>query len=117
MNPDLKTIIKAADSKHAANIQVLDIREISIISDYFIIMSGDTNRQVQAIANEIIDQAKKNDVVVNRVEGLSEAQWVVIDLGDYLVHIFDQESYEYYQLYRLWSNAKNIDVSDLIVEN
>ncbi|MDR0899984.1 MAG: RsfS/YbeB/iojap family protein, partial [Lactobacillaceae bacterium] len=57
MNNELETIIKAADSKRAANIQVLDIRELSIISDYFIIMSGETQRQVQAIANEILDKA------------------------------------------------------------
>lgn len=117
MNPELEMIIKAADSKRAANIQVLDIRELSIISDYFIIMSGETNRQVAAIANEILDQVKTNNYTVSRVEGLSEAQWVVLDLGDFIVHIFDEENYEFYQLYRLWNNAKEVDVSQLIIED
>ncbi|MDR0899363.1 MAG: ribosome silencing factor [Lactobacillaceae bacterium] len=117
MNNELETIIKAADSKRAANIQVLDIRELSIISDYFIIMSGETQRQVQAIANEILDKAKENNFPISRVEGLSEANWVVLDLGDYIVHVFDEDSYEFYELYRLWNTAKPVDVSEYIVED
>ncbi|MDR2660954.1 MAG: ribosome silencing factor [Lactobacillaceae bacterium] len=117
MEPQLETIIKAADAKRAENISVLNISEISIIADYFIIMSAETKRQVQAIANEIIDNLKEKNYQLDNVEGLSEARWVVIVAGDFVVHIFDQESYDFYQLYRLWEQAKQVDVSSLITEN
>jgi ribosome-associated protein len=117
MDKQLIEIIKAADSKRAENISVLDIRQQTIIADYFVIMSAETKRQVKAIADEIQDKMKENGFTINRVEGLTEARWIVLDLGDYVVHIFDDESYEFYQLYRVWDQAEQVDVSEYITEN
>lgn len=110
----LERIVKAADSKKAEQLVALDIQELSIISDYFLIASADTGRQVQAIGNEIIDELNRQGVAPLRVEGLAEADWVLLDYGDVVVHLFKTESRSYYKLEHLWHGAKTVDVSKWI---
>ncbi|ABJ56827.1 ribosome silencing factor [Oenococcus oeni] len=110
----LEKIVQIADGKKAENLIALDIRDLSIISDYFLIASADTGRQVQAIAEEIIDQLHKKGISVSHVEGLGEDDWVLLDYGDVVVHLFTTEKRDYYKLEHLWSEAKTVDLSDWI---
>ncbi|MFT9266797.1 ribosome silencing factor [Oenococcus sp.] len=107
----LERIVTAIDSKKAERIVALDIQNISFISDYFVIASADTSRQVKAIANELIDQLSQTGRAPLQIEGLSQGDWVLIDFGDIVVHLFTSEQRDYYKLEHLWSDAKTIDVS------
>ena len=101
----LELVVKAADSKRAEDIVALDVQKVSLLADYFVICHGNSDKQVQAIANEIIDEAHKNQVEVKRVEGKETARWILIDLGDVVVHAFHGEEREFYNLEKLWSDA------------
>lgn len=101
---------KAADDKRAEDIVVLNVEEISLVADYFIICEGNNEKQVQAIAREIKAKAEEAGIHVNRLEGLDKARWVLIDLGDVVVHVFHYEERNYYNLERLWGDAPREDV-------
>lgn len=113
-NPLLKIVVKAADSKHAEDILVLDMRGISLVADHFIICHGNNDKQVQAIAREIREKAEENGYTVKRVEGFDEARWILVDLGDMIVHVFHREERHYYNLERLWADAPLVDVGSVL---
>jgi len=98
----------AAEEKQATDIVVLDMRAVSSVSDYFLICAGNTDRQTRAIADEIKTRLKEKGVPCSHIEGESEGHWIVIDFLDVLVHVFAQETREYYQLERLWGDAHKI---------
>jgi ribosome-associated protein len=100
--------VKAAEEKKAENIIVMDISELSVIAEYFIICHGNNERQVQAIVTEIRDQAYKNGYNVRGIEGAEEGRWVLIDLGDVVVHVFHREEREFYNIERLWGDARTV---------
>lgn len=106
----LLTAVEAADDKKAENIIVLNMKGISLIADYFVICHGNSDRQVQAIADEIKDKAHENGFPLKRVEGFEEARWVLVDLGDVVVHVFHRDERNYYNLERLWGDAPIVDV-------
>ena len=112
----LEMVVKAADGRRAEDIVALKVDEISPMADYFVIMTGGSNRQVQAIANAIIEAAHENGVDIKSVEGKQEAQWVLIDLGDVVVHVFREETRHYYNLEKLWSDAPLVDLSEWVKE-
>lgn len=101
----LMTAVKAADDKRAEDILVLNMKGISLIADYFIICHGNSDKQVQAIAREIREKALEQGTDLKRMEGFDEARWVLIDLGDVVVHVFHKEERSYYNLERLWGDA------------
>ncbi|MFT8322373.1 MAG: ribosome silencing factor [Bacillus sp. (in: firmicutes)] len=101
----LLTAVKAADDKRAENIIALDMKGISLVSDYFIICHGNSDKQVQAIAGEIKDKCAEIGVNVKRLEGYQEAKWILVDLGDIVVHVFHRDERSYYNLERLWGDA------------
>ena len=101
----LMTAVKAADDKRAEDIMVLNMKGISLIADYFIICHGNSDKQVQAIAREIREKALEEGYNLERMEGFDEARWVLIDLGDVVVHVFHKEERSYYNLERLWGDA------------
>jgi ribosome-associated protein len=101
--------VRAAESKKAADIKVLDLTGITSFTDYFVVCTGSNPRQVQAISDEITLQLKAHGELPLSVEGYSQAEWVLIDYADFLVHIFSPKAREYYSLERLWRNAKLID--------
>lgn len=101
----LMTAVKAADDKRAEDIMVLNMKGISLIADYFIICHGNSDKQVQAIAREIREKALETGYDIQRMEGFDEARWVLIDLGDVVVHVFHREERSYYNLERLWGDA------------
>lgn len=108
----LHTVVKAADDKRAEDIVVLNMEGISLIADYFIICHGNSDKQVQAIAREIKDKVDELQCPVKRIEGLDEGKWVLVDLGDVVVHIFHRDERSYYKLERLWGDAKIEQVLD-----
>lgn len=107
----VKLAIESASEKKAVNLSVLDLREIASFTEFFIVCSGTNQRQVQAIADEIQEQLKKqlNHRPI-RVEGYNTAEWVLIDFGDFIVHIFEQKAREFYDLERLWRDAKKVEI-------
>jgi ribosome-associated protein len=108
-----KVAVKAAEEKKAERVVVMDIRQLSVIADYFIICHGNNERQVQAIVNEIRDQVHKHGYTVKGIEGLDNGRWVLIDLGDVVVHVFHKEERDFYNLERLWGDAKHVPLSEL----
>ncbi len=110
----LELVVKAADSKRAEDIVALDVQKVSLLADYFVICHGNSDKQVQAIANEIIDEAHKNQVEVKRVEGKETARWILIDLGDVVVHAFHGEEREFYNLEKLWSDAPLVNLTGMV---
>lgn len=93
---------KAADDKRAEDILALDMKGLSSFADYFVICHGNSDKQVQAIAREIKEKALENQVDVKRLEGFDAAQWILIDLGDVIIHVFHKEERSYYNLEKLW---------------
>ncbi|MEB6548025.1 ribosome silencing factor [Heyndrickxia sporothermodurans] len=109
-NELLLTAVKAADDKRAEDIVVLNMKGISLIADYFLICHGNSDKQVQAIANELKDKAEETGYHVRRMEGYDEGKWVLIDLGDVVAHVFHRDERTYYNLERLWGDAPTVDV-------
>ncbi|GLB46761.1 ribosomal silencing factor RsfS [Philodulcilactobacillus myokoensis] len=107
----LKTVVKSADFKQARNIVALDMRGISLMSDYYVIMDASSSRQVKAIANAIIESSEEHHIDVEEVEGRKEGQWILIDLDGVIVHVFESEKRSFYNLEKLWSDAPDVDVS------
>lgn len=106
----LLTAVKAADDKKAENIVVLNMKGISLIADYFVICHANSDKQVQAIVKEIKDQVDEKGFPVKRLEGFEQARWVLVDLGDVIVHVFHRDERNYYSLERLWGDAPQEDV-------
>jgi ribosome-associated protein len=106
---DTKSILKAAftaaDDKKAEDIVVLNMQGVSLIADYFLICHGNSEKQVQAIAREVIRSVEELGLDMKRVEGMEEARWVLIDMGDVIAHIFHKDERSYYNLERLWGDA------------
>ena len=100
--------MRAAESKQAKDIVVLDVREVTTFADYFLVCSGANTRQIQAIAEEIQEELRGLGEYPSSVEGYKNAEWVLVDYGDFLVHIFSQKSRAYYDLERLWRDAKHL---------
>jgi ribosome-associated protein len=102
--------LRAAAEKKAVNNVVLDLREIASFTDHFVITSGTNERQVQAISDEIVDTLKKAGSPAARVEGYKTAEWILLDYGDFVVHVFDQKARTFYDLERLWRESKRVDL-------
>ncbi len=106
----LQLAAKAADDKRAEELVALNMQGISLVSDYFLICHGNSDKQVQAIARAIKEAADKNGQNVRRMEGFDEARWVLVDLGDVVAHVFHKDERGYYNLERLWGDAPREDI-------
>ena len=112
----LKIAINAADDKKASGLVALDISEIASFADYFLFCTGDSSRQIQAIADEVEQQLKAFGVRPSHVEGYKNAEWILMDYMDLIIHIFSKNARAYYDLERLWRDGKNLDASTFIQE-
>ena len=101
-----KKICKAASDKKAKEIITMDMRGLMFSTDCFVICSAPTATQVRAIADNIEDELAKEEIFFSHKEGYSEGEWVLLDYGDVVVHIFKDENREYYALEKLWGDAK-----------
>lgn len=104
------TAVRAAESKKANDIRVLDLREVTSFADFFVICSGANPKQIQAISEEIGLQLRNRNEYPVSVEGYDHAEWILADYGDFLVHVFSQKAREYYDLERLWRHAKDVKI-------
>jgi ribosome-associated protein len=101
--------VRAADAKQAKDIRVLDLRDVTSFADYFVICSGSNTRHIQAIADEIAQRLKQEGERPSSIEGYDNAEWVLMDYGDYLIHVFSEKARAYYELERLWRDAKPVE--------
>lgn len=111
-----KNIAKILDKKKAIDIIGIETKELTVMSDYFIIASGTSNTHVRALADEVDDEMKKLGVEVDHIEGRATG-WILLDYNDVLVHVFQSESRQYYNIERLWNDAARIDLSDVLTED
>ena len=102
--------LHAAGEKKALEPVVLDLREVASFTDYFVIVSGANERQVQAISDEIYETLKKAGNAAARVEGYKTAEWILLDYGDFVVHVFEQKARKFYDLERLWRESKRVEL-------
>ena len=100
--------LNAASEKKALQPVVLDLREIASFTDYFVIVGGTNVRQVQAIADEVVEQLKKEGTRAARMEGYNSGEWVLVDYGDFVVHVFENKARQFYDLERLWREAARV---------
>ena len=101
---------EAADEKKAQRVTILDIRGLSVIADYFVICHGNSETQVQSIVTGIKEKLEEAGVPIQGVEGFKEARWVLMDLGDVVVHVFHKDERDFYDLERLWGDARQVRV-------
>lgn len=108
---------RAAASKQARDVVVLDVRDLIVITDYFVIVSGTSDRQVRAVAEEIEGAVRPLGLRPVRREGQREGHWVLLDFVDFVAHVFHQEERDYYGLERLWSDAPLVEWEDQAVSS
>ncbi len=101
--------IQALEDKKAEDIAIIDISEVSVLADYFIIASGSNRNQIQAITDNVEELLGKNGTFVKQIEGYDTANWVLMDFGDIIVHVFDRENRLFYDLERIWRDGKRMD--------
>ncbi len=104
--------VEAAQAKKAEDISVLDLKEVASFTDTFVICSGLNSRQNQAISDEIEKQLKGEGVRPASIEGYKQAEWVLMDYGDFIVHIFSTRARKYYDLERLWKTARRVAIEE-----
>lgn len=112
-----KRIAEIADLKKAKDIDLIKIGDVSSITDYFVILTANSELQVKAVADEIEFKLKEEGVTPSHIEGYQTAGWVLLDYNDVVCHIFNKESRAFYSLERLWQDAERIDISDIIKED
>ncbi len=112
-SPALDLFIEAVSQKKALNLVVLDVRNLTSIADIFMICSGQSNRQVNAIADAIIAHLKKHKIRPISVEGTGEGHWVLLDYGDVVIHVFYEPVREFFDLEGLWVDAKRVETPAL----
>src|ERR1041385_2889893 len=113
----IQRVLRAAGDKKALEPTVLDLRGIASFTDFFVIFTGANRRQCQAISDEIVEQLKHRGTPASRVEGYQNAEWILVDYGDFVVHVFDEKARRFYDLERLWREARRLDVSPQAVES
>lgn len=108
-----REIVKVLDNKKGMDIKLIEITEHSIVSDYFVIVSGTSNTHVKALADEVEYELAQKGVDPHHIEGRATG-WILLDYSSVLVHVFTGEAREYYNLERLWQDARTIDISDIV---
>ncbi len=104
--------ITALEDKKGEDIRVIDIREVSVLADYFLIASGSNANQVQAMADNVQEELGKAGYDCRQVEGYQSANWILMDYGDIIVHVFDKEDRLFYDLERIWRDGKIMDAGE-----
>jgi len=98
--------------KKAKDVMVLELKGLTFIADYFVICSGESTTQVKTIAEHIREILKQHRVAPSRTEGLGHARWILMDYGDVIVHVFEEETRQYYELEKLWLDAPRLKFAD-----
>ena len=101
---------KAIDDKKGQDIKIIDIHNVSVIADYFVIASGTTSNQVQAIVDNVEEQLGRAGFEAKQIEGNRNSSWILMDYGDVIVHVFDEENRLFYDLERIWRDGKVLEM-------
>ena len=110
----VELVVRAADSKRAEDIVALDVQNISLLADYFVIMQAGSERQVKAVTEAIVEKVHEANEDIKSVEGIAGANWIFLDLGDMIVHVFKEETRQFYNLEKLWSDAPLVDIEEWV---
>ncbi|MGH9452583.1 MAG: ribosome silencing factor [Terriglobia bacterium] len=110
MNLDLHKAVRAAQDHKALDMSILDLRDLSSFTDFFLICSGASTRHTQAICDAVVENLKKSGLSPAHVEGYRQAEWILVDYLNFVVHIFLERARQFYDLERLWKNAKKVPV-------
>lgn len=118
MNPmEMVTVaVRALDGKKARDIQVFEITELTTLGDYLVIASGNSTTQVRALADEVEYQMSQRGVEPDHIEGRA-TNWYLLDYKSVMVHVFGKDAREFYDLERLWADAKQVDISSMITQD
>lgn len=111
---DIDIYCKAAFGKKAENPVVLDVRELTSVADFFIILSGRSNRHVRSIGEFVREDLKKKGKMPLSVEGMHDGQWILLDFGHVIIHVFYEPVRSFYDLEGLWTDAKRIDITPYV---
>ncbi len=110
----VKLIAKTLSDKKADDIDIIEIGDLTILTDYFVIASASNTNHVRALADEVEYICKQEGMIPDRIEGYQTSNWIVIDYGDVIVHLFYRQTREFYNLDKLWSDGKKIDILTLL---
>ncbi|MGI8883679.1 MAG: ribosome silencing factor [Pyrinomonadaceae bacterium] len=111
LDEEVKLALTCASEKKASHLIAIDLREIASFTEFFLIATANNQRQAQAISDEINEQLKKQlDSRPVRIEGYSSGEWILLDYGDFIVHVFEKNAREFYDLERLWLDAKRVEI-------
>ena len=110
MVPSWLTAVRALDSRKGQDIRVLDLREVTSFADFFVIATGVNPRQIQAMSDELQKRLKERGERPISMEGVNNAEWVLADYGDFIVHIFSPQARQFYDLERLWRHGKDVPI-------
>ena len=105
---------KAIDDKKGQDIKVIDIHTVSVIADYFVIASGTNSNQVQAIVDTVEEQLGRAGFEAKQIEGNRNSSWILMDYGDVIVHVFDEENRLFYDLERIWRDGKVLEMDEFL---
>ena len=109
----VKIAYDALDDKLAEDIKIIDIRSISVLADYFIIADGNNKNQVQAMVDNVQEELFIVGYEMKQMEGYREGNWILLDFGDIIIHIFDKENRLFYDLERIWKDGKEVSIEEL----
>lgn len=104
--------LRALEDKKAEDIRIIDISTVSVLADYFIIANGSNRSQIQALADSVEEKLGKAGMPVKQIEGYASANWVLLDFGDIIVHIFDKENRLFYDLERIWRDGALVELTE-----
>ena len=107
-------VCRALDEKKGRDIKVIDIHDVSVIADYFVIASGSNQNQVQAMVDNVEEQLGRAGFEPKQVEGVRNSSWILMDYGDVIVHVFDEENRVFYDLERIWRDGKTLDMEEFL---
>lgn len=108
-----KLAYQALEDKKAEDIRIIDISPVSVLADYFIIANGSNRSQIQALSDNVEESLGRAGVPAKQIEGYDTANWVLLDFGDIIVHVFDKENRLFYDLERIWRDGKPIEKEEL----
>lgn len=119
MNRELemaKLACRALDEKKGKDIKVIDIHEVSVIADYFVIASASNQNQVQAMVDNVEEMLTKAGYEPKQIEGTRNSSWILMDYGDLIIHVFDEENRLFYDLERIWRDGKVLKMEEFLAE-
>jgi len=109
----VRTVVSALEEKKGEDIRIIDIQDVSVIADYFIIATGANRNQVQAMTDHVEEMLGKSGCECKQIEGYQTANWILMDYRDVIVHVFCKEDRLFYDLERIWRDGKSIEIENL----